>query len=49
VTARSFFAVVLAFVAVLAAARCAKDVPLGVDPDSDASIVDAGDAGASPD
>lgn len=48
-TARSFFAVVLAFVAVLAAARCAKDVPLGVDPDSDASIVDAGDAGASPD
>jgi hypothetical protein len=46
-TARAFFVAVLAFIAVLAAARCAKDVPLGVDPDSDASIVDAGDGGAS--
>lgn len=48
-TARGFLAVVLAFVAVLATARCAKDVPLGVDPDSDASILDAGDGGASTD
>ena len=29
----------------IAAARCSVDVPLGVDPHSDAAQVDAGDAG----
>ena len=31
----------------LAAARCDKDVVLGVDPGSDAAGLDAGDAGAA--
>jgi hypothetical protein len=30
---------------VIAAAACGVDVPLGVDPSSDAARVDAGDAG----
>lgn len=38
------FALALAFG--IAAARCSVDVPLGVDPRSDAAQVDAGDAGA---
>ena len=37
------FALVLA--AGIAAARCSVDVPLGVDPHSDAADIDAGDAG----
>ncbi len=35
----------LALALALAAARCSVDVPLGVDPHSDAAHVDAGDAG----
>jgi hypothetical protein len=39
---------VAALVLVLAAARCARDVPLGVDPNSDAAGLDgAPDAGAA--
>ncbi len=38
------FALVLAFAT--AAARCSVDVPLGVDPRSDAAPSDAADAGA---
>jgi hypothetical protein len=37
------FTLALAFA--IAAARCSVDVPLGVDPHSDAAHVDAGDAG----
>ena len=38
------FALALAFG--IAAARCSVDVPLGVDPLTDAAHLDAGDAGA---
>ena len=37
------FALALAFA--IAAARCSVNVPLGVDPHSDAAPADAGDAG----
>ncbi|HEY4394757.1 MAG TPA: hypothetical protein VGP64_11870 [Polyangia bacterium] len=36
----------LALAVGIAAARCSVDVPLGVDPRSDAAHLDAGDAGA---
>ena len=39
---RSWFALVLALAAALAAARCEKNVVLGVDPGSDAAALDAG-------
>ena len=43
------FGVVVAFVfaLVLAAARCGREVPLGVAPVPDAASSDAGDAGAA--
>ena len=47
VKSRSWFALALALAAALAAARCDKDVVLGVDPGSDAAGLDAGDAGAA--
>ena len=40
-SSRSWFALALAFTLALAATRCAKDVPLGVAPTSDAGA-DAG-------
>jgi hypothetical protein len=43
---RPWFALALALVAALAAARCDKDVVLGVDPGSDGAVIDGGDAGA---
>jgi hypothetical protein len=49
VKSRSWFALALALAAALAAARCDKDVVLGVDPGSDAAGLDAGDAGAAGD
>ena len=44
-SARSWFAIAFLLVVTLATARCAKEVPLGVAPTSDAAT-DAGDAGA---
>jgi hypothetical protein len=43
---RSWLAVAIALAIVCAAARCDKDVVIGVDPHSDAAV-DAGDAGAA--
>ena len=46
-TARSWFAAVLAIALALAAARCDKEVTIGVDPASDAAGLDASDGGVS--
>jgi hypothetical protein len=43
VKSRSWLALVLALAAALGAARCDKDVVLGVDPASDAAALDARD------
>ena len=40
---RPWLTLALALAAALAAARCDKDVLLGVDPGSDAAVLDAGD------
>jgi hypothetical protein len=37
--------VVVALAVALAATRCSRDVPLGVDPGSDAAAADASDGG----
>jgi hypothetical protein len=37
--------VAVALAVVLAAVRCGRDVPLGVDPGSDAAVTDASDGG----
>jgi hypothetical protein len=42
VTSRSWLTLAVALAAALAAARCDKDVVLGVDPSSDAAALDAG-------
>lgn len=42
----ALLAFALALALQIAAARCSVNVPLGVDPRSDAASVDAGDAGA---
>ena len=42
---RSWLTLALALAAALAAARCDKDVVLGVDPGSDAAVLDGGDVG----
>lgn len=42
---RTWLATALAIAIAIAAARCDKDVVLGVDPGSDAAAADAGDAG----
>ena len=42
---RSWLTIALALAAALAAARCDKDVVLGVDPGSDAAALDGGEVG----
>ena len=37
--------VAVALAVALAAARCGRDIPLGVDPGSDAAVADASDGG----
>jgi len=46
-TPRSWFAAVVVLAFALAAARCDKQVTIGVDPASDAAGLDAGDASAA--
>ena len=39
--------IALAIALALLAARCSKEVPLGVDPESDAAVSDGGDAASA--